>query len=149
MRSAKRKWIGGPPAWLERHVGPAYLRLSWIAEDLRASRTKAQREELAAALERLATEVLNLERPPKGKRGAKGRYDTRRRAALVNALMKYRGAEQLDAVLAVVGEDKKARERVERFLRGERQRKVIVNYSHNPVEFAQAAARLPKVHRIK
>src|SRR5688572_20747797 len=140
-------------SYLERHSGfPVYEILTFIAEDLRNSRTKAQRLELAQALERLVTPVLNLERPPQGKRGRRDKFWTWRDAALVNALVKYRGCKQHDAVGAVVRmrhypNKVTARERIERYLRAERARARrgavrIINYSYNPQERERAAALL-------
>jgi hypothetical protein len=154
-------------AWLGRHKGfRAYMCLGFIARELRASRTtKAQRLELAYALERLETVVLNLEVPYRKSRGRKDRFQTWHDAALVNALVKYRGACQVDAVRAVVlmrggpGGFWKAHDRIERYLRAERAGKKqflglgSINHSHNPAELKSAATFLPKqigrIHRIK
>lgn len=125
----------------------------FLALDLKTATTEAQRLEIAEALGHLESPVRDLELPPlKGKSGRKDKFMTWRDAALVNALMKYYGAEQADAVKAVVqmrGWGANGRPRIERYLRDERAGDTI-SYSHSHMELLRAAALLPKgVHRIK
>jgi hypothetical protein len=143
-----RKGSGHAAPWLETHVGPTDLRLYWIAEQLRSSTTKADRLNLADALEQLSVE-LTRSTPIKGRRGRKAKFNTWRSVALVHALMKRDGAEQGDAIRAVVGNDPKDFARVDRYMRKQRSGKGPHFLSFNEDVYDIVRRRLPKIHRIK
>jgi hypothetical protein len=130
--------------------GPAWLYLSFIAEDLRASKTKAQRLELAAALDRLVIVVVNLEHPLKVRRGRPASDKacwTKRKVSLAFQLVTKHSASPSDAVAAVT-QDKAEQRLVGRYLRQVRADKGKTHWiSYNKQELQAALRRLP--HRIK
>jgi hypothetical protein len=156
MTRGRPDWFGGvnghlslrPGAtWLERHCGSIENLLQWLAEELPACKTKPQRLELAQVLEELSFEITRRQ-PQKKRRGRRYRFMTWRDAALVTQVMKRAKTDQRAAERAVVGDDKTAIERVERYLRSER-KSGLINYSYNELSLRAALARIPKTHRIK
>jgi hypothetical protein len=141
--------------WLERHCGPLESQLRWIAEALRASRTKEQRLELAAALDQLSLEMSR--RKPEGK--SRGRPPTFGMSiwtsvALVHALMDREKVSQDLAVRAVVADDEKHKQYLERSLRrlnaGDAHPRFGLSYYEFSYEIVRRRLRrLARMHRTK
>jgi hypothetical protein len=147
----ERKFGGGGrhSVWLERNYETLYSLLGRISAELRASTTKAQRLELAIALDRLATEILSLiPNPPS--RGRREVFGTRQAVALAVGLMHREKISQTLAVDVVGNGDAKAMQRVERALRNWKAGKssyLVLSYSETDYEIVKR--RVPRVHRIK
>jgi len=144
----KSRWFQRvtPAPWM-RATSAGWL-LYFMAEDLRKSKTKAERAELAEALEELSAELIRKE--PTGRAGRPD-LGTSRLVALADALVRTTGVTAAEAVRAAVGKnDPKTIRRVERAFRKYREgtsnlHVLIVHRS----ELEAAVRRLPKIHRIK
>jgi hypothetical protein len=135
------------PDWLERNQGSTWVRLYWLAEDLRASQTKAERLRLAAALDELSTELMLKE--PNTRRGRPMHPDTWRRFAIAEALVDRLGIKPSAAALAACGGEKKIADAVRQIFVRQKKGKPLGLRAFNEGDYAIAERRLIRIHRIK
>jgi hypothetical protein len=135
------------PSWLEMHRGPIWVRLLWLAGDLRASKTKSQRRDLAEALDQLSCELMSQE--PIDRRGRPGNPDIMRKFALAEALVNRLQMGSSAAIHAVCGKNARTAESVRKLFARQKRGKLLGLRGFSEKEYEQANQLSRQVHRIK